>query len=103
MNLCLSASNTAVSSICQQYQTDTKIAVSITWIHFSRICLQNPVADIMDHLWDIIEPLLFGLIGTEINIDHIKLEVLGLGIGVLGFSLFVSTYFSSLIAFLFNE
>lgn len=40
-------------------------------------------------------PLLFGLIGTEIKLNLIKMELIGLGFIVLLFSLFVSIQYAA--------
>lgn len=49
----------------------------------------NPVATVFNNFWGIMQPLLFGLIGTEIRLDQIKMELIGLGLAVLMFGLFV--------------
>ena len=43
----------------------------------------NPVTKVFTKMWIILEPLIFGLIGTEIQIDKIDPETLGWGILVL--------------------
>eukprot|EP00092_Neocalanus_flemingeri_P055621 GFUD01065785.1.p1 GENE.GFUD01065785.1~~GFUD01065785.1.p1 ORF type:complete len:608 (-),score=155.10 GFUD01065785.1:73-1896(-) len=43
----------------------------------------NPVTKFFTKMWIILEPLIFGLIGTEIQIDKIEPETLGWGILVL--------------------
>jgi len=43
----------------------------------------NPVTKVFTKMWIILEPLIFGLIGTEIQIDKIEPETLGWGILVL--------------------
>ena len=52
--------------------------------------LQNPVAEVINNFWGIMQPLLFGLIGTEIRIEKINMSLIGQGMGVLMFGLFVS-------------
>ena len=42
-----------------------------------------PVSGIYSVLWDIFQPLLFGLIGAEIDISRIDGKTIGLGIAVL--------------------
>ena len=42
-----------------------------------------PVSRIYSVLWDIFQPLLFGLIGAEIDISRIEGKTIGLGIAVL--------------------
>ena len=42
-----------------------------------------PVSAIYSVLWDIFQPLLFGLIGAEIDISRIDGKTIGLGIAVL--------------------
>jgi len=43
----------------------------------------NPVTKVFTKMWIVLEPLIFGLIGTEIQIDKIDPETLGWGILVL--------------------
>ena len=43
----------------------------------------NPVTKVFTKMWIILEPLIFGLIGTEIQIDKIDPETLGWGLLVL--------------------
>jgi hypothetical protein len=42
-------------------------------------------------MWTVFQPLLFGLIGNEIDFNLLDLRVVGLGIGCLAVSLSVST------------
>ena len=44
-------------------------------------------------LWFFFQPLLFGLIGTEINLDSLDQKVVGLGILCLVIGVSVSSYF----------
>ncbi|XP_042907434.1 sodium/hydrogen exchanger 9B2 [Parasteatoda tepidariorum] len=43
----------------------------------------NPVGDALSFVWRIIEPFLFGLIGSEIRIDYLQPETVGLGLGTM--------------------
>ena len=43
----------------------------------------NPVSDIFNKMWIILEPVIFALIGTEIQVNKIDPESLGLGVLVL--------------------
>jgi len=57
----------------------------------------NPVTKVFTKMWIILEPLIFGLIGTEIQIDKIDPETLGWGILVLVTALLfrmVGTFFA---------
>jgi hypothetical protein len=44
-------------------------------------------------MWTIFQPLLFGLIGIEIDFDLLDLRIVGLGAGCLAVSLSVSIVF----------
>lgn len=39
--------------------------------------LQNPVADALAFIWKIIEPFLFGLIGSEIRLEYLQPQTVG--------------------------
>ena len=57
----------------------------------------NPVSNIFTKMWIILEPVIFALIGTEIQIDKIDLSTLGFGILVLVGALLIrmiGTYFA---------
>ena len=57
----------------------------------------NPVTKTFQRMWIILEPVIFALIGTEIQIDKIEPEVLGLGLSVLLSALvirMIGTYFA---------
>ena len=43
----------------------------------------NPVSDIFNKMWIILEPFIFALIGTEIQVNKIDPQTLGLGIAML--------------------
>ena len=43
----------------------------------------NPVTDGLENLWMVFQPLLFGLIGTEIQIDALDAETVGWGLLVI--------------------
>lgn len=61
---------------------------------------QNPVADVYDELWILLQPLLFGLIGTDIVFDKINKAIILNALGVLAFGLFVSRVVPQIIALL---
>lgn len=44
-------------------------------------------------MWTVFQPLLFGLIGNEIDFDLLDLRIVGLGVGCLAVSLSVSIVF----------
>lgn len=50
---------------------------------------RNPVAASFSGAWVIMEPLLFGLVGAEINLHHLTLELFVKGCGILAFCLSV--------------
>merc|ERR1711915_721264 len=57
----------------------------------------NPVTKTFKRMWIILEPVIFALIGTEIQVDKINPETLGLSIVVLLLALavrMVGTYFA---------
>ena len=57
----------------------------------------NPVSNIFTKMWIILEPVIFALIGTEIQIDKIELSSLGFGVLVLVGALalrMIGTFFS---------
>ncbi|KAF8764998.1 Sodium/hydrogen exchanger 9B2 like protein [Argiope bruennichi] len=43
----------------------------------------NPVGDALAFVWRIIEPFLFGLIGSEIRIDYLQPNIVGLGLATM--------------------
>ena len=45
-------------------------------------------------MWTVFQPLLFGLIGNEIDFDLLDLRIVGLGVGCLAVSLIVSIVFT---------
>ncbi|KAK7582286.1 hypothetical protein V9T40_013731 [Parthenolecanium corni] len=47
----------------------------------------NPVADVYDELWILLQPLLFGLIGTDIVFDRVDKSAILNALGVLAFGL----------------
>ncbi|XKL63590.1 hypothetical protein PGB90_005954 [Kerria lacca] len=49
----------------------------------------NPVADVFNNFWGIMQPLLFGLIGTEIRIENIQMSLVWHGLTVVGFGLLI--------------
>merc|ERR1712088_1125243 len=57
----------------------------------------NPVTKTFQRMWIILEPVIFALIGTEIQVDKINPNTLGLSVVVLVLALLirmVGTYFS---------
>lgn len=54
--------------------------------------LQNPVEKIFSVIWLIFQPILFGLIGTEINLKVLDQDTVIYGISVLIVGLIVSLY-----------
>lgn len=58
--------------------------------HISNFSSQNPVADVYDELWILLQPLLFGLIGTDIVFDRVDKSAILNALGVLAFGLSVS-------------
>ncbi|XP_029106005.1 sodium/hydrogen exchanger 9B2-like [Scleropages formosus] len=48
-----------------------------------------PVAAVVGRIWDVFQPLLFGLIGAEITISALDPSTVGLGLAVLGIGLLV--------------
>lgn len=51
---------------------------------------QNPVGDIFGKMWLVLQPLFFGLIGTEVKFADINVDLLWQGVAVIGFGLIVS-------------
>nr|CAD7194577.1 unnamed protein product [Timema douglasi] len=45
--------------------------------------LQNPVEDTFSTFWKVFQPILFGLIGTEIDFNRLDSQTIALGLGVL--------------------
>ncbi|XP_050417679.1 sodium/hydrogen exchanger 9B2 [Patella vulgata] len=59
----------------------------------------NPVTTLMGRLWQIFQPLLFGLIGAEVDITKVKVDLIGAGIGVLFIGLSVRVVVSFLVMY----
>ncbi|CAB1328225.1 unnamed protein product [Coregonus sp. 'balchen'] len=53
-----------------------------------------PVEDIVGIAWEVFQPLLFGLIGAEIQISELDKNTVGLGIGCLAIGLLVRVLFT---------
>jgi len=56
-----------------------------------------PIERVMGILWDIFQPLLFGLIGAEVSIQYLKPDLVGMGLAALGIGLVLRigvTYFA---------
>ncbi|KAL9970384.1 hypothetical protein ACROYT_G022749 [Oculina patagonica] len=47
------------------------------------------VAMVMSHVWQVFEPLLFGLVGAEVSVEYMNTKVVGMGIATLFISLVV--------------
>jgi len=45
--------------------------------HHRSVCVQAPVAAVVGRVWDVFQPLLFGLIGAEINISSLSAYTVG--------------------------
>ena len=56
----------------------------------------NPVTEVLADLWTILQPLLFSLIGAEVDLAKLDLEVLGLAVVVLVIGLIVRLIISQL-------
>ena len=56
----------------------------------------NPVTDVLADLWTVLQPLLFSLIGAEVDLAKLDLEVLGLAVAVLFIGLLVRLVISQL-------
>ena len=41
------------------------------------VCLQAPVAMVMSLVWQVFEPLLFGLVGAEVSVEYMNTKVVG--------------------------
>lgn len=41
------------------------------------VCLQAPVAVVMSLVWQVFEPLLFGLVGAEVRVEYMNTKVVG--------------------------
>ncbi|KAK0055993.1 mitochondrial sodium/hydrogen exchanger 9B2 [Biomphalaria pfeifferi] len=63
---------------------------------------KNPVENVIDVVWMIFQPFLFGLIGSEVDIFKLDLDVIGLGIAVLAIGLFARVCVSFLSVFFTN-
>ncbi|KAK7590370.1 hypothetical protein V9T40_001983 [Parthenolecanium corni] len=59
----------------------------------------NPVADVYNDVWGILQPLLFGLIGAEIRFEEIKVSLIWLGTAVLMIGLVVRIITCCLVLF----
>ena len=59
-------------------------------INFLFVRFQNPVADIYGAIWIVFQPVLFGLIGTEIDLGQLDVNTVLYGLCVLGIGLVVS-------------
>lgn len=59
----------------------------------------NPVGNALSFVWRIIEPFLFGLIGTEIRINELEANTIGLGLAILFIALALRMVASLLAAF----
>ncbi|KAJ7382673.1 Sodium/hydrogen exchanger 9B2 [Desmophyllum pertusum] len=48
-----------------------------------------PVAMVMSLVWQVFEPLLFGLVGAEVSVEYMNTKVVGMGIASLAISLVI--------------
>lgn len=53
---------------------------------------QNPVADVFGVIWQVMQPILFGLIGAEIDLTQLQLDTIGYGIAVILVGLLVRIF-----------
>lgn len=53
-----------------------------------------PVEDVVDKVWDVFQPLLFGLIGTEIRVGALEPTTVALGLATLSIALSVRIFFT---------
>ncbi|KPP72030.1 hypothetical protein Z043_109010, partial [Scleropages formosus] len=56
-----------------------------------------PVEDVVGRTWDVFQPLLFGLIGTEITISSLNPLTVGLGMAALSIALTVRVLFTFIV------
>ncbi|XP_005112307.1 sodium/hydrogen exchanger 9B2 isoform X2 [Aplysia californica] len=61
--------------------------------------VKNPIEDVVGVLWMIFQPLLFGLIGAEVDISSLDGDTVGLGIAVLAIGLSLRVVVSFLAVF----
>ncbi|ESP00110.1 hypothetical protein LOTGIDRAFT_63379, partial [Lottia gigantea] len=59
----------------------------------------NEVSQIFARLWQIFQPLLFGLIGAEVDISKVKVDLIGSGTGVLFIGLTIRVIVSFFVMF----
>lgn len=52
--------------------------------------LQNPAAEVFGVIWKVMQPILFGLIGAEIDLKELRLDTIVYGAAVIGLGLCVS-------------
>ena len=62
-------------------------------------CLQLEVAVLVGRMWTIFQPLLFGLIGSEVSLKQLHIETVGLGLAVLFIGLVMRIITSFLVVF----
>jgi len=62
-------------------------------------CLQLAVAELVGRMWTIFQPLLFGLIGSEVSLKQLQIETVGLGLAVLFIGLVLRIITSFLVVF----
>lgn len=53
---------------------------------------QNPVASVFSNVWLLLQPMLFGLIGAEINLTELDYGTVGYGISIIAIALVVSLF-----------
>lgn len=57
------------------------------------LSLQSPVDEVFSGLWALMEPVLFGLIGAEIDLKELQLEVVSWGVLIIFSALLVRPSF----------
>ncbi|XP_076348893.1 sodium/hydrogen exchanger 9B2-like isoform X2 [Tachypleus tridentatus] len=62
----------------------------------------NPVRTFFNYLWKIFQPILFGLIGAEIQVSQLEANTVGLGLAALGIGLFIRMVVTFLVVFKAN-
>lgn len=54
---------------------------------------QNPVSNVFGKVWLVLQPMLFGLIGAEIDLNELRIETISSGLCVI-FGALVVSYFN---------
>lgn len=53
---------------------------------------QNPVSNVFGKVWLVLQPMLFGLIGAEIDLNELRIETISSGLCVIFGALVVSCF-----------